>query len=97
MKFEVYGKNGCPTCKSTMEKLALLIGKADGRDHVLVAYHDVETVEGMAEGAFNDVTNIPTTILRTETGEPMARWEGKLPPSVEVKAFLASAPGGPVQ
>jgi len=97
MRFEVYGKNGCPTCESTKDKLALLIGKADAEDEVLVAYHDVDTVEGMAEGAFNDVTDVPTTILRSDAGETMARWEGTLPPSVEVKAFLGSASRPPVQ
>ncbi len=97
MKFEVFGKNECAKCKSTREKLALLIGKADGQDRALVAYHDLETVEGMAEGAFNDVTEIPTTILRTDAGEPMARWEGKLPPSAEVKALLGSPANRPLQ
>ena len=53
MKFEVYGKSGCPRCQSTQDKLALLIGKANVEDQVLVAYHDMESVEGMAEGAFN--------------------------------------------
>ena len=97
MKFEVYGKSDCPKCKSTKDKLANLIGKAAAENEIRLAYHDLETVEGMAEGAFNDVKDVPTTILRSDAGEPMARWEGTLPPSVEVKAFLASAQSRPVQ
>lgn len=97
MKFEVYGKSGCPRCQSTQDKLALLIGKANVEDQVLVAYHDMESVEGMAEGAFNEVTDIPTTILRSDAGEAMARWDGDLPPSAEVKPFLGSVSGGRVQ
>jgi len=97
MKFEIYGKSNCPKCKSAQDKLALLIGKAAVAQEVGLAYHDLETVEGMAEGAFNDVTDIPTTILRSDAGQPMARWEGKLPPTVEVKAFLGSVPSRPVQ
>ncbi len=92
MKFEVYGKSGCAKCKSTKDKLTHLLGKADAGD-VALAFHDVETVEGMAEGAFNDVRSVPTVILRSDEGEPLARWEGVLPPSGEVQLFLGSARG----
>ena len=92
LTFEVYGKNGCAKCKSTRSKLGHLIDKADRAGDVKVAYHDMDTVDGMAEGAFNDVTDIPTTILRSEDGDAVARWEGWLPPSADVKAYLARAP-----
>jgi thioredoxin-like negative regulator of GroEL len=91
MKFEVYGKSSCAKCKSTKDKLTYLLGKADAAGDVALAFHDVETVEGMAEGAFNDVRDIPTVILRSDEGEPLARWEGILPPSGEVQVFLGSA------
>ena len=95
MKFEVFGKNGCARCKSAHQKLTHLVGKADVVGDILIDYYDVESVEGMAEGAFNDVIHIPTTILRSDAGEPMARWEGCLPPSIEVRAFLGSAASSP--
>jgi thioredoxin-like negative regulator of GroEL len=91
MKFEVYGKSTCAKCKSTKDKLTHLLGKADAAGDVALAFHDVETVEGMAEGAFNDVRSVPTVILRSDEGEPLARWEGILPPSGEVQVFLGSA------
>lgn len=97
MKFEVFGKSECAKCRSARDKLAHLLGKADLAGEVLLDYHDVDTVKGLAEGAFNDVTNIPTTILRSDAGETVARWEGCLPPSVEVQAFLGSATSGPAQ
>jgi hypothetical protein len=90
--FEVYGKTGCAKCKSTRNKLTHLIAKSDRTAEVDLTYHDMDTVDGMAEGAFNDVTDIPTTILRSDAGEALARWEGWLPPSDEVKAYLARAP-----
>ncbi len=92
LTFEVYGKNGCAKCKSTRSKLGHFITKADRVGDVKVDYHDMDTVDGMAEGAFNDVTDIPTTILRADGGDALARWEGWLPPSAEVKAYLARAP-----
>jgi hypothetical protein len=92
LTFEVYGKTNCAKCKGTRNKLVHLITKADRAEEVDVAYHDMDTVDGLAEGAFNDVTDIPTTILRSDAGEALARWEGWLPPSAEVKAYLARAP-----
>ncbi len=92
MTFEVYGKAGCARCKSTRDKLDHLIAKTRRVGDVTLLYHDMETIDGMAEGAFNDVTAVPTTILRGEAGHPVARWDGRLPPSGEVKAYLARSP-----
>jgi hypothetical protein len=88
MKFEVFGKMGCAMCESTKDKLAHLLSKAEAPAEV--AFFDVSTVEGRAEGAFNDVRHIPTTILRADTGAAVARWEGKVPPSMEIQAFLGA-------
>jgi thioredoxin-like negative regulator of GroEL len=90
MKFEVFGKQRCPKCTSTKEKLDHLLRKADAATFVAVAFIDVDTIEGMAEGAFNDVAQVPTVILRSEAGEALARWEGRIPPSIEVQAMLGS-------
>jgi len=91
MKLEVFGKLGCAMCESTKAKLAHLNSKAETPAEL--TFIDVGSVEGRAEGAFNDVLKIPTTILRAETGAAVARWEGKVPPSIEVQAFLGSAKG----
>jgi glutaredoxin len=90
MKFEVYGKPGCAKCMSTKAKLQHLLHKADAEASIPMAFVDVDTIEGMAEGAFYDVTEIPTVILRSDAGEALARWDGQVPPSVEVQAHLGS-------
>jgi hypothetical protein len=91
MKLEVYGKATCARCSSTKGRLDQLRKREGLEDVVLLEYHDMETVDGMAEGAFNDVLKIPTVILRSAAGEALARWEGDLPPSDEVRAFFASS------
>jgi len=91
MKFEVYGKLNCAKCKSTKDKLSHLLTKAALGEAVPLVFVDVDGVEGMAEGAFNDVRDVPTTILRSDAGEPLARWEGKPPLSTEVFPFLGAA------
>lgn len=90
MRFEVYGKPSCAMCKSTKDKLAHLLTRSAAPDAVSLSFIDTDTIEGMAESAFNDVRQIPTVILRSESGQPLARWEGRIPPAVEIQAFLAS-------
>jgi hypothetical protein len=91
MKFEVFGKVGCATCESTKDKLTHLLGKTGAPAEM--TFIDVNTVEGRAEGAFNDVRKIPTTILRSDAGAAIARWEGRVPPGPEIQAFLGAPKG----
>jgi len=93
MKFEVYGKQGCAKCTSTKAKLQHLLHKADAGAVVVLEFVDVDTIEGLAEGAFNDVSDIPTVILRSDAGEALARWDGEIPPSLEVQAYLGLRQG----
>lgn len=93
MKFEVFGKVGCPKCESTKDKLTHFVSKAEVPAEV--TFFDVATVEGRAEGAFNDVRAVPTTIVRSDAGAALARWEGHVPPSLEIQAFLGAAKGSP--
>jgi len=90
MRFEVFGKPNCAKCKSTKDKLTHLLGKSGGGASAAIAFVDMDTVEGLAEAAFQDVHEAPTTILRSDGGEMLARWDGKLPPTTEVHAFLSS-------
>ena len=52
-----------------------------------LAFFDMETVDGRAEGAFYDVHAIPTTIIR-QNGRDVARWEGEVPDSAELKGLF---------
>jgi len=91
MKFEVYGKTICAKCESAKQKLNHLVEKREVGEAVSLAFVDLETIEGMAEGAFNDVHDIPTVILRSDGGDLVARWDGKAPHSAEILRFLGGA------
>jgi hypothetical protein len=90
MRVEVFGKTGCAKCKSAKEKLSHLLTKADLALAVPLVFHDMDTVEGMAEGAFSDVLHVPTVILRSDAGQVRCRWDGKAPLSTEVMALLGA-------
>jgi len=89
MRFEVFGKPNCALCQSTKDKLTHLLAKGGATDAVGLTFVDMNSIEGRAEGAFYDVRAVPTTLLWSDDGEPLVRWEGCIPPSAEVKTFLA--------
>jgi hypothetical protein len=93
MRLEVFGKPGCAKCKSAKEKLKHLLDKSNLSTSVAMEFFDLESVDGMAEGAFNDVHDLPTIILRDDSGQSKARWNGTLPLSTEVLGHLGAVKG----
>jgi hypothetical protein len=87
MKVKIFGKSGCAKCDTTKNKLKHFIGKWEIDDKVELTFHDMDTVDGMAEGAYNDVMRIPTTIFE-ENDNIVARWDGEVPHSDKVKEHL---------
>lgn len=87
MKVKVFGKSGCAKCETTKNKLKHFITKWEVDDKVALNFHDMETIDGMAEGAYNDVLQIPTTIIE-KNNEILARWDGEVPNSEKVKEYL---------
>ncbi len=88
MKVEIFGKDDCAICKSTKRKLAHFVEKWGYGDRVELVFISMDTVDGMAEGAFRDVSEIPTTII-SHDGDAVGRWDGGVPPSQEVREALA--------
>lgn len=89
MRFEVFGKPNCAMCKSTKDKLTHLLTKDQAADAIGLSFVDMNSIQGRAEGAFYDVRHVPTTLLWSDDEEPLARWEGCIPPSAEIKTFLS--------
>lgn len=87
MRVEVFGKDDCSRCESTKRKLTHFINKWGRSEEVDFVFVNLDTVDGMAEGAFHDVNEIPTTIV-SHNGSTFARWDGDVPPSEEVKRVL---------
>ena len=84
MKIKVFGKASCAVCQTTKNKLEHFLKKWNYHNVVSFNFHDMDTVEGMAEGAYYDVLKIPTTIIEKDN-ETIARFEGEVPNSEEVK------------
>lgn len=93
MEVKVFGKPGCEFCKTTVKKFETFFSrwKID-RSKVDLTFLDMETVDGLAEGAFFSVVKIPSTIIQKD-GLVLARWDGKVPLSEEFKKHFEEYKG----
>ena len=87
MKVKVFGKSGCAKCETTKNKINHFIAKWEIDEKVNFSFHDMDTIDGMAEGAFNDVVQIPTTILEKDD-KIIFRCDGEVPHSEKIKEHL---------
>jgi glutaredoxin len=86
LKVSVFGKRECDACRAAVEKIEYFTRKWK-RDDVSVEYIDMDTPDGLAEGAYRDVYDIPTVILDRE-GDEVARWVKTVPLSREFRKYF---------
>lgn len=86
MRVSIFGKNECDACKAAVEKIEYFTKKWE-RDDVAVEYIDMDTPDGLAEGAYRDVYDIPTVILEKE-GDELVRWVKTVPVSQEFRKYF---------
>ena len=87
MEITVFGKAACARCRTAKNKITFLLEKHGKTGEIPMVYHDLETAEGMAEGAFNDVTVIPTIIV-SEDEQQLRRWDGEVPKTEELEELV---------
>jgi len=81
----VFGRPDCPVCKDTREKLAYF--KEKNNFDAQIKYYDMDTVDGLTEGAYHEVEDIPTVIILDDSKE-LIRWVKKPPVSEEFLPYL---------
>lgn len=89
MKIKIFGKKECAKCQATKNKIAHFIEKWN-YNNITLDFLDMDTVEGMAEGAYYDILKVPTTVFERDD-LTIARWEGEIPDSEDVKRHLEGA------
>ena len=83
----IFGKEGCAKCSTTKNKIRHFMTQWEMDHKVEIVFHDMDTLDGRAEGAFYDVQDVPLTII-AQNGRQLARWDGEVPNSRSVKAAL---------
>ena len=89
MEIDIFGKDDCVKCEEAKKSITAVLSDGKLTDKVPLNYFDMESVDGMAEGAFNDVLKIPTVIIKHD-GNKIRRWDGDVPASAEVVKLLKS-------
>jgi thiol-disulfide isomerase/thioredoxin len=84
-KVLIFGKPTCPVCKDAHKKVRYFKKKEHFDAEIL--YYDVETIDGLTESAFNEVSDIPTVIIYDNKQE-LARWVKQPPVSEEFLPYL---------
>ena len=88
MKIKIFGKESCDLCQSAKKKIAFFLAHWNMSEKVEVTYFDMDSPQGLAEGAFYDVGKIPTIIAEKEDGRILKKWEAQAPLSEEMRRVL---------
>jgi len=81
----IFGKPSCPVCKDAFNKVNYFRDK--GKFNAEIKYFDMETIDGLTEGSFFEISDIPTVVIMEEQRE-LARWVKKPPISEEFLPYL---------
>lgn len=92
MNVVIFGKVGCARCATTKDKVSHLVTRWGLADQVGIGFVNMDTVDGLAEGSFNDVFDIPVTIVSRD-GRQVARWDGVIPNSEDLRLSLEGHTG----
>jgi len=80
---KIFWQENCPHCPDAKK-----LGKKLEKDGVKVEYHDVRTVDGLAEATFFDVMSTPSIIIVDGKNKEIISWCGKIPDIEEVRKYL---------
>lgn len=84
MKIFIFGREGCPACKSIKEKMEYF---SQHYTPISIEYFDVDTVAGLAESAYRSIPEIPAVILMKDDKE-IKRWVQSAPIFSELTELL---------
>lgn len=87
IKVSVFGKQECDACKAAVDKVTYFSEKWGKADETRIDFIDMETPDGLAEGAYRDVYDVPTVILEDGEAE-VARWVKEVPMSQDFKRYF---------
>lgn len=83
----IFGKSTCPVCKDVLNKFQYFKEKTKFDSEI--KYVDLEDLDGMVEGAYHEVSDIPTIVI-LEGEKEIKRWVKNPPVSEEFLPYLTS-------
>ncbi len=80
---KIFWKSNCSKCPS-----AKSVGSILEEEGIKVAIFDLDTVNGLAEGAYYSVMATPTMIIEDEESNQIADFRGTVPTAQEVQKLI---------
>jgi len=93
MEVRIFGKKECSLCKATSEKISFFVEKWKLKSDVAVVFYDMDTIDGLAEGSFQNAMDVPTTVF-VKDGLEIARVTKEVPDSGKLEELLLKNTGG---
>ena len=90
IQIRIFGKVTCDACKAVKDKFKFFLNHWGLADQAEIVYIDLDTVDGLSQGAYYDALEFPTTILE-KNGQELARWKKTVPTSQEFKKFFEAS------
>lgn len=81
---KIFWKSNCPKCPA-----ATKVGGILEKGGVKVIKYNLDTVDGLAEGAYYSVMTTPTLIVEDEKENPIVDFRGTVPTANEVKKAIS--------
>lgn len=67
MQVKIFGKSDCPRCDKARRKLDRFISERSIRHRVDIAFFDLDTPQGLAEGLWHEIgPDIPVVVIHRE-------------------------------
>lgn len=82
MQVKIFGRTGCPRCETAREKLDRFVAERRIQNRVEVAFYDIDTPQGLAEGLWHEIgSDTPVVVIHRESADegladPLAGFEG---------------------
>ncbi|MCX7703691.1 MAG: DNA methyltransferase [Planctomycetota bacterium] len=87
VRIRIFSRKSCPNCETVKQMVSKFIESRNLHGLVKIESHDLDTVDGLAEGAYWDVMSVPTLIVM-RGGNVLARWDGAVPKEEEIEKVL---------
>ena len=82
---KLFWKQDCPKCPATK-----LVSNSLRSEGFAILDYNLDTADGLAEGAYHGVLSTPTLLVIDENDREVLQWRGDVPTLEEVKAVLIS-------
>ncbi len=86
VNIKVFGEKESLLSKKILKKVRLLLNEWKIENQLGLFFYDVATVEGLAEGAYYEVDELPTVIILST--EEIVRWKGIVPEIEDMKRYI---------